>query len=403
MSRILIWTPNYAPELTGIPPLVTDAAEWLAACGHRVDVVTPLPNYPARTIHPDYRGRIWMSERRGEVHVHRSWLRVRAGESFVDKALYELTASTVPLPRVVKRLPHTDVVVCVVPTLLAAAYASIARRLRPRARLVLWIQDLVLSAAAAVEGTGSVARAALRAARVLERLAAGGADHIVVCSPGFCDYLTALGIDSARLETVYNWVDIDWIAPTSSKGNDGPTRFLYAGNLGYTQGFETLVDAAEMLRDDVHVDIVGDGNARQHVARLVQQTQNVALRPPVPREEFPRLLSQPDVHVVVQRRVSAGANLPSKIASYMASGKPILASIDQLTPAAQLLRESGGALLVEPESPAELAAAMRRLRAEPELREDLGRRARAFAEARLAKEPALRQLEAAFLGHDSLH
>ena len=55
MSRILLWSPNYAPEPTGIPPLVTDAAEWLAERGHRVEVVTAVPNYPERSIHPEYR------------------------------------------------------------------------------------------------------------------------------------------------------------------------------------------------------------------------------------------------------------------------------------------------------------------------------------------------------------
>lgn len=52
VARILIWSPNYAPELTGTPPLVTDGAEWLATNGHRVEVVTAVPNYPARQLIP---------------------------------------------------------------------------------------------------------------------------------------------------------------------------------------------------------------------------------------------------------------------------------------------------------------------------------------------------------------
>ncbi len=82
----------------------------------------------------------------------------------------------------------------------------------------------------------------------------------------------------------------------------------------------------------------------------------------------------------------------------MASGRPLLASIDGATPAAAILRESGGAVLVEPESPHDLAAAMRRLAADPELRARLGANARAYAERRLAKRPALERLEAAILG-----
>ena len=68
------------------------------------------------------------------------------------------------------------------------------------------------------------------------------------------------------------------------------------------------------------------------------------------------------------------------------------------TPAADLLRKSGAALLVEPESPAALADAMRELAADPDRRAAMGHSGRAFAEEHLAKEPALRKLEAAILG-----
>ena len=89
MSRILVWSPNYSPELTGIPPLVTDACRWLAVRGHEVEVVTALPNYPQRRIYPAYRRNLWRTEVLDGVRVHRSWIRVRPGESFVDKVLYE--------------------------------------------------------------------------------------------------------------------------------------------------------------------------------------------------------------------------------------------------------------------------------------------------------------------------
>ena len=98
MSRILVWSPNYAPELIGLPPLVTDACDWLAAQGHEVDVVTALPNYPEREIFPGYRGRLSLAEQRGAVRIHRSWLRVRLCERFVDKVLYELSFTTFSAP-----------------------------------------------------------------------------------------------------------------------------------------------------------------------------------------------------------------------------------------------------------------------------------------------------------------
>jgi colanic acid biosynthesis glycosyl transferase WcaI len=393
VSRILIWSPNYAPELTGIPPLVTDAAEWLAARGHVVDVVAPMPNYPRRRIQADYRGRVWMSERRGGVGIHRAWLRVRPEEGFVDKALYELTAATMTLPLVLRRLRKTDVLLCVVPTLLAATYATILPR---RLRVVLWVQDLVVAGAGALR-LGGAARRAVAASALLERRAAQHADRVVVCSSGFRDHFMARGVHAESIDVVHNWVDLDWIEPKAEHADGGDLRVLYAGNLGYSQGLATLVDAARIAGDGVRVDIVGDGNAARVVASLAAHVPNVHLRGPVPRSEFPDLLGDHDAHIVIQRRVSAGANLPSKIATALASGRPIVASIDPDTPAASLLRDSGGAILVEPESPIALAQAMRDLAGDPERRAALGRSGRAYAEEHLSKESALRRLETAIL------
>src|SRR5919106_4572263 len=111
--RILIWSPNYAPELTGIPPLVTDAAEWLASRGHAVRVVTAFPNYPSRRIDADYRGAIWRTERRNGIRVERSWLRVRPAEAFIDKVAYELTFASFSLPFALRAGARSDVLVCV--------------------------------------------------------------------------------------------------------------------------------------------------------------------------------------------------------------------------------------------------------------------------------------------------
>jgi colanic acid biosynthesis glycosyl transferase WcaI len=371
-------------------------------------VVTAMPNYPSRRIDSAYRGTLWRTERRGGVAVHRSWLRVRPEEGFVDKALYELTFTVFSLPRIVQRLRVKDVVVCVVPSLGAAmAGAAIVRALelvRRRPRLVLWVQDLVVAAAESVPALGSRARRVLAAARSAEVAAAKAADRLVVCSPGFRDYFRDKGIDSAKIDIVLNWVDVDWIAPVGLSRADAyasPTRFLYAGNIGYTQGFETLVDACRLAGPSVEAVIVGDGNAVSRVRALAASTTNVEVRPPVPRAEFPALLASADVHVVLQRRVSAGANLPSKIATYLSSGRAVIASIDANTPAGGLLRASGGAILVEPEDAAALARAMTLLTDRRSLRDELARRGRAFAKRELSREAALARLENAFLCHST--
>lgn len=393
---MVFWSPNYAPELTGIPPLVTDACGWLAARGHEVEVVTAFPNYPQRRIEPAYRGSLWRSELVNGVGVHRSWLRARPGESFLDKALYEASFTALSLPRVIRRVRRADVLVCVVPSLLAAA-ASAGLSRAGGTRLVLWWQDLVLTAARSLDGLGPLALKALRGAQTAERVALRAADRVVSCSPGFVDYLVEQGGRPERIATVLNWVDTQWIAATEP-AISGLTRVLYAGNLGYTQGFETAIEAIRLLPNEVELELVGDGNAAEHVRRLAEDMPRVRVRPPVPQAELPALLATADVQLVLQRRVSAGANLPSKIGPYLASSRPLVASLDGTTAAAELLTESGGALIVPPEDPVALAGALGRLHDDLGLRKALATHGRAYAERVLSREVALPRLEREILG-----
>jgi len=384
----------------GIPPLVTDAARWLVERGHVVDVVTAVPNYPQRVVRPEYRGTVYASAVEDGVAVHRSWLYVRREERVVDKALYETSFATVSLPRVIRRAAAADVVVCVVPSLVAATYAAALRRvLRAagrRTRLVLWVQDLVLAAAASLD----LGEAAERLFALLERVEARtmrSADLVVTCSPGFRDYLVVRGAHAAKIRTILNWVNVDEYASPPPRESPGPTQFLYAGNVGYTQGLDTLVDAARLLGDGVAVRIVGDGNAAEELTSYAADASNVSVEPAVPREAAPALLASAHAHVVIQRRISAGVNLPSKIATCLASSRPIVASIDPATPAAALLRESGGALVVPPEDPAVLAEAMERVHRDRRLRGRLAEAGRRYAERELSHDVALPRLEEAIL------
>jgi colanic acid biosynthesis glycosyl transferase WcaI len=402
MSRILVWSPNYAPELTGIPPLVTDACNWLAARGHVVEVGTAHPNYPERRIAAGYRHSLRRSEMRGAVAVHRSWLRVRPRENFVDKALYELTFTAFSAPAILRRVRAADVLLCVVPCLTAASVSGMLRRATGGdVRLVLWVQDLVLRAAASIDGLGRTARRCIGVASRLERSAFLRADRIVVCSPAFVDHFRALGVDPDRVDLVYNWVDLDRIRVEPVRERSSVTRFLYAGNLGYTQDFETLAAAAALVGPDIEVEIVGAGNSAADVSRFAAASANVHLRPPVAEDAYPALLASADAHLVLQRNESANANFPSKIASCLASGRPVVASISSRSAAAATLVESGGALVVPPGDPMALADAMRRIRARPDLRRELGGRARGYAERHFGREHALPRLERVLIGSDA--
>jgi glycosyltransferase involved in cell wall biosynthesis len=162
---------------------------------------------------------------------------------------------------------------------------------------------------------------------------------------------------------------------------------------------ETLLEAAQLAAKVAEVRIVGDGNQATKIRELSATMRNVEVSGLVPNEDYPDLLAWANVDVVLQRRIGAGANLPSKIGSYLASGKPILAAVGPGTETARMLERSGGAILVPPESPGDLAAAMERLDSDPQLCENLGRSGREFAERSLSKTRLLPAFEAAVLRH----
>jgi colanic acid biosynthesis glycosyl transferase WcaI len=313
--------------------------------------------------------------------------------------LYEASFGTLSLRHAVPLLLRADVVLCTVPCLSAAAVAVRLARLAPRRpRVALWIQDLVLVAALSLSDVRKAAGGILSAARRVEASTFRAADRIVSCSPAFVPYLEQQGVGASSVEVIYNWADLERIRPLPIAAA-GPTRFLYTGNLGYTQGFETLIEAARLAGPDVEVEIVGAGNAAEDVRRRAASTANVRARPPVPNAEYPSLLASASVQVVLQRGVSSNANFPSKIASYLASGRPVLAAIAPDAAAASVLRESEAAVMVAPEQPAELAREMRLLHDDRDLRDRLGRNARAYAEASFERGRALGRLEEVLLDH----
>lgn len=398
--RIVFWSPNYAPEWSGIPPLITDACDALAAHGHDVSVVCALPNYPERRIYDGYRRRIWVREWRGDVCLTRTWLRVKPAESAADKALYELSFVATSTPPALWLSTSADVVICVVPTVGTAVVASLMRALtrpsRHGPKVAIWFQDIVGRAALSVGGSGVIRSIASSVASWTEIVAARLSDRVIVCSPGFEEILSRAGIPKEKISVVLNWVNTNEITAVPEPPANGMIEVLYAGNFGYTQGFSTLAKAMSRV-DGIRVRLVGAGNALGEVQKLVSESDGrMVLSKPVPRGQLSELLANHHAHLVLQRSIASGANLPSKIATYLASGRPVVASMDESTPGARLLAESGAAFCVPPEDPAALADALSRLKVRA-IREQMGLKARRFAVERFEASHLLSQLESSIL------
>ncbi|MEH2160079.1 MAG: glycosyltransferase family 4 protein [Nostoc sp.] len=399
--HILIYSYNYHPEPIGIAPLMTELAEGLVKRGHKVRVITGMPNYPQREIYDGYRGKWYITEHKNGVSIQRSYLRIKSKPNLVDRLLLELSFIFTSLPQAFKG-KRPDVIILTVPPLLGILPATIFSWLY-NCPLVLNVQDILPEAAVRVGLLKN--KWMIRTLAALEKFAYRTAHTISVIADGFRDNLVNKGVPVNKIVCIPNWVNINFIHPLPKQNNswisshqlDGKFVVLYSGNIALTQGLETVIEAAVCLRHIRHIVfvIVGESIALQRLQEycLLNGADNVLLLPLQPREKLPEMLAASDIGLIVQKRNVISFNMPSKIPLLLASGRPIVGSVPATGTAAKAIELSGGGIIVEPESPDAMAAAVYNLYANPTLGTKLGKAGRQFAEENYSLEQALDRYE----------
>ncbi|MEH1782724.1 MAG: glycosyltransferase family 4 protein [Nostoc sp.] len=399
--HILIYSYNYHPEPIGIAPLMTELAEGLVKRGHEVRVITGMPNYPQREIYDGYRGKWYLTEQKNGVTIARSYLRIKSKPNLVDRLLLELSFVFTSLPQAFKG-GRPDVILLTIPPLLGTLPATIFGWLY-NCPVVLNVQDILPEAAIRIGLLKN--KWMIRTLTALEKFAYQTAHTISVIADGFGDNLVNKGVPINKIVCIPNWVNLNFIRPLPKVNNswisnhqlDDKFVVLYSGNIALTQGLETVIEAAVCLRHikDIVFVIVGESRALQRLQEycLLNGADNVLLLPLQPREKLPEMLAASDVGLIVQKCNVISFNMPSKIPLLLASGRPIVGSVPATGTAARALELSGGGIIVEPESPHAMAAAVHDLYTNPALGARLGNEGRQFAEENYSLEQALDRYE----------
>lgn len=392
--RLLVVSTNYAPEVTGIGPYATQLAEHWAASGAVTDVLAGMPHYPAWRVDERYRG-VWRREEsRQGVTVHRRRHYVPPRQSALRRAVFE--ASVLVHGLLAPPPGRPDAVVSQMPSLAGGVLgARIARRHGvPHLPVV---QDL-MGAAAAQSGIRGGGRAA-SAAGAAERYALRDAALVGVIHESFVPGVRALGVDAGRIRVVPNWSHVpgpsaDRAATRARLGwpEDTPV-VLHSGNMGLKQGLDVLVGLAR-LAPHVRVVLMGDGNQRAALRTSAAGLPNVDFLPPAGAAEFPDVLAAADVLAVTQRASVLDMSVPSKLTSYFVSGRPVVASVAAEGGTADEVRRSGAGVLVAPEDPAALLAAVRALTEDPAASDALGAHGPDYVAHHLSREAGLARFDA---------
>ena len=377
--RVTIFNRSYWPDTGATGQLLTELAEDLVAQhGFAVTVIT---GFPAGGGAEPLAAR---ETRNGVVVVRVAGTRLQP-RRFVGRALNYLTYFVSAFIAAV-RLPRQDVLVAMTDPPIIGLVPMVARR---GAAFVFVCQDLFPEVARLLEDFRSPL--VDRVLDALTRLIVRKADRTIVLGETMAlRVVEHKRADPARVVVIHNWVDTDLVVPSAkdnvfsrAHGLASKTVVLHAGNIGFGQDLDAVIDAAEKLRDrhDVAFVFVGNGNRRDALEAAVhaRQLRNVSFIPYQPREWLPLVYATGDVGLVSLKRGLAGCIVPSKLYTVLASGRPVLAAVEDTSETATIVRDEHCGRVVPVGDSVALAQAIRDLADDPTGRAALGARARAAA------------------------
>jgi colanic acid biosynthesis glycosyl transferase WcaI len=392
--RILIYSANFAPEPTGIGKYSGEMAAWLAESGHEVRVVAAPPYYPVWKVDRQYLWPPFRHEQWRGVDIWRAPLWVPKSPNGLTRLLHLLSFAIASFPIMIWQIAwRPDLVLTVAPAFMCAPAGLLVARLC-RAKAWLHIQDFEVDVAfrmGLLKGR-VLQRIVLRVERwVLRRF-----DTVSTISGRMLERLLTKGVAQSKTRYFPNWVDVTRVGPMTGASfrstigiSPDAVVVLFSGSLGGKQGLSVIPEAARLLaaRTDIVFVVCGEGLMKPRMDAAALHLPNLRILPLQPVAQLPDLLGMADIHLLPQNPDAADLVLPSKLSGMLASGRPVIATCRSGTEISGIVSQCG--LVVEPKDSANLALAIKKLADNPKLRFELGRSARAFAEANFERDAVL--------------
>jgi glycosyltransferase involved in cell wall biosynthesis len=396
--KVIFLNRFYAPDISATSQLLTDLARSLAASGWDVRIVTSRQRY-------DHPGAGLPKEETIEgVRVHRVASTRFGRAAIAGRTLDSLTFCVAAAVRLMRLARAGDIVVAMTdPPLVSVVAAWVARR--RGAMLVNWLQDVFPEVAERL-GVSLARGVAGRMARRLRDYSLRSSRANVVLSESMEAAVRAATGDAPSrgpaLRVIHNWADGALVRPLAREAN--PMRrewglqdaFVvgYSGNIGRVHEFDTLLDAAERLRDvgGLAIAISGGGNQSQRLRDEVDRRGIAHLfrfHGYQPRERLRESLCVADAHLVTLRPELEGLVVPSKFYGIAAAGRCVLYVGDPQGELARTITRAECGIAIAVGDAQGLAGAIRRLLGDPAMTRRMGENARNLFDARFDRPRAM--------------
>ena len=342
--RILVVTQCFYPDIYA----VNDIVEEMVKRGHKVTVLTGLPDYTTSRIPPAYRHGKRRHEHYKGANVYRVQTIARHHGPIWRSLNYLSFVVTGSFRAWTQDFTKTDAGFDVIyvwevsPVTMAVPAIRLAKRYRKP--LFLYCMDIWPEC---VKAMGINERnPAFLLIHAWSRLIYNACDHIAVSSKPFFAYLEKTNrVPPSRMSYLPQYADDTLLLSDFTKQPDGHVDFLFIGNIGKAQKLDCLIRAMSVFRgkkDDsssvankVTLHIVGGGSDEERIRELTQRlglTDRIRFYGPKPAAEAAQYYKKADVCVLtLDGSTQIGDTLPGKLQTYMAAGKPVIAAANGAT------------------------------------------------------------------------
>lgn len=270
------------------------------------------------------------------------------------------------------------------------------------AAYILWLQDLHSVAIARITGR----RVRLLGSLIggwfarLERRLLREADGVVAISSTYLPAIAELGVSMEKVEVIENWAPLEEGEPPSKANqwsrahglHDRPV-LMYAGTLALKHDPGLLLDLARGV-PEATLAVVSEGPGAAWLQANSGGVENLRVLPFQPYGQVAEMLASADLLLAILEPDASTFSVPSKVLTYFAAGRTILAAMPGDNPAARAIEQTGAGTVVDAGDAARLVAAAHALLANPKRRREAGEAARAYALANFAIAPIADRFEA---------
>jgi colanic acid biosynthesis glycosyl transferase WcaI len=404
--KILVLSVNYWPEETGIGPLTTWRCEYLASQGHDVTVCTTLPYYPQWKVDEPYKRAVWRRELHNGVKILRLWSWIPKRVTSAKRIAFEATFLMGNLAAALAA-GKPDLLFVESPPLGLAVTAWMLKRLW-RIPFVYDVMDLQPDAAAdlGMLSDGMLMRSLYR----LEKFAYNQAAMVSTLTEGMRRRILEKSVAPDKVTLFAARADSALLQLARGAGGDtfrrthgleGKFVVLYTGNMGVKQGLDVILSTARLSqnRPEIVYLFAGDGAVRKDTELRAAQLglANVKFLPVQPRQQLFEMLAAADICLITQQRSVADIVFPSRTATFMAAGCPVIASVNGASAVASAVEQSGAGLVVAPEESEPLFEAIAELQSDSGRRKEMSDAGRQFAREHWDEKTILPRMESELL------